>query len=462
MHSHPRLSTWPSRLVARPWLLALVPINAATACFSVALPLMILIPLHGSWASVALAATLFNAAVIVASLAWGYLADRFPDRRLFLLVNFGGFAAIYGALGVSHSLPALLGLYTVVGLLAPAGATAANLLILETFTESERANAYASFQEMSILGAMAGLLLGFGWFLLDRPFELLLLVLAALSAVSAIGVLIGVRNPARTRPHAAVAAHPESLASRIRHSVPLRISIPFFPRHPDVSPGGRRRFGRWVREELRHELPLILAASFLFNLTANLFNISYTPYLYSAGVGVASIFLINFGNNLTQGVAFPISGRLAGLRGADRMVHWSTYLRSVGYLAVVGFALVHLPTAPSLGLNTVAYAVLGGSIAFYSTASSLILFRALHRRDAGRILGINSALGGLAAVGGGVAAGALSLVGSYSLTFLVAGVGLLASLPLWTAAHLAGEGRRTAAEAKEHAAPTGRATAAQA
>ncbi|MHB8352259.1 MAG: MFS transporter, partial [Thermoplasmata archaeon] len=161
----PHLSTWPGRILARPWLLLFVPVNAATSGFGVMLPLLILLRLHGTLLDVALAATLFNGAVIIASILWGYLSDRWPDRRLFLFVNFAGYAVIFAVLGAFPSLPLLLLLYTLVGLIAPAGASASNLLILERFSESERAGGFASFQEMSILGAIGGVIVGYLWLL---------------------------------------------------------------------------------------------------------------------------------------------------------------------------------------------------------------------------------------------------------------------------------------------------------
>jgi MFS family permease len=118
------IRTWPGRLLARPWLLAFVPINAATSGFGVALPLLILISLHGAWVDVAVAASLFNGAVIVASMFWGYLSDRYKDRRAFLLFNFVGFAILYVVIARAPSLPFLFVLYTIVGLLSPAGASA--------------------------------------------------------------------------------------------------------------------------------------------------------------------------------------------------------------------------------------------------------------------------------------------------------------------------------------------------
>lgn len=435
------IRTWPSRLLARPWLLAFLPINAATSGFGVALPLLILISLHGAWVDVAVSATLYNVAVIFASMVWGYLSDRFTSRRRFLLFNYAAFAALYIVLTQVTNLPLLYALYAVIGLIAPAGASASNLLILEKFTSEERATAYASFQEMSILGGVGGVLTGYFWLLSDRPLSPLLFILAGLCLASAIAVWIGIDEPARRATTVQVARHAESLASRLRQTA-THTSFPFFPVRPAFTRAGWSKLRRWVRAEAHHELPLILAASFLFNLSSNLFNISYVPYLYAIGIGAASIFLVNVANNLAQTFAFPISGNLTARLGADRLVQRASYVRSLGYLAVAGFTFIPLTVAGGFGANAIAFAVLGGAIAFYSTGSSMVLFRALDGRDAGSLLGVNSALGGVAAVAGAVLSGALSFFG-FRITFLIAAGGLLASLPLWTAAHLAYTQRRS-------------------
>lgn len=452
---HRPLSTFPTRLVARPWLLAFVPVNAATSAFGVALPLLILITYRGAWVDVAVAATLFNAAVILASIAWGWVSDRYPSRRRLLLLNFVGFGVLFLLIARTTELDLLYVFYTLVGLLAPAGSNASNLLILEQFPERERATAYASFQEMSIIGSLGGLLVGYAWLTGHEPLPPLLYVLGALSIVSALAVYWGVRDTTRVATHADVARHPESLVARLRHAPPFHLGLPFFPRHPRIGRAGLARFRRWVREEMHHELPLILAATLLFNLSSNLFNISYTPYLYSVGVAAASIFLVNFANNFAQSLSFPMSGSLSGRIGPDRLVVRSTYVRAVGYLAVAGFTFAPVLGRTAFGLNVVAFGLLGAAIAFYSTASSMILFRALPGRDAGSILGVNSALGGLAAVGGAALSGVLSIVGSFRLTFLVSAGALLASLPLWAAAYVAYSRRIQVASAASDTPPSG-------
>ncbi len=424
-------------ILARPWLVAFLPINAATAAFGLSLQLLIL-GAHGSVIQWALAATVFNGALIVSSIVWGYLADRYPLRRRFLLINYLGFAVIYAALFFLTSFNELIILYTLVGVLTPAGVSASNLLILEQFSETERPTAYASFQEISILGSILGGLVGFFWLEANEMLRPLLFVLAGLALTSAIIVWFGVKDSPRPLRGVETTRDASGLLSRLRHSVALRSTVPFFPPFPQLQPGVIRRAWRRVREEARHEIPLIFAATLLFNLSANLFNVSYTFYLAAVGISFAGIFLVNVSNNVAQSIFYPLSGSLSKRGGADRLVRLSSLLRMFGYLIVAGFTFDHyFGGALAFGANAAVYAILGAAIALYSTASSLVLFRTLHARDAGSLLGLNSALGGVAAIVGAFLSGVLSYYGSYRLTFLVAALGLLASLPLWAASDAA-------------------------
>ncbi len=443
------LRTWPSRLLARPWLLAFVPINAATAGFGVVLPLLILIPLHGSWADVAVAATLFNAAVILMSVVWGHLSDLYAVRRTFLVINFAGYGVLYAVLSTVHSIPELYAVYAVIGAIAPAGASASNLLILEKFDDRERPNAFASYQEMSMIGSIVGIVAGYFWTLASDALSGLLLVMAVLAIVSAVAIWFGIQESPRKLKTLHVARHPESLHSRIRELTSFKLAIPFFPTRPRFGPHPLRRFRAWVRAEVHHELPLIMAAGFLFNLSSNLFNISYTPFLYSAGLAASSIFLVNLSNNFAQTLLFPFTGGLSVRSGPDRLVQRATYLRSIGYLATAGFTFAAFSEPGAFEANLVIYGVLGAAVAVYTTASSLILFRGLVGRDAGSLIGVNTALGGVAAVAGAGLSGILAVFGSFRLVFLVSGGLLLVSLPLWTAASVAYTRRRFHSESGE-------------
>ncbi len=409
-----------------------IPINAASAGFSVILPLLILITLRGNILEVALAQTLYNSALIPAAMVWGFVADRFQTRAPLLVLNYAAFGVVFLLLGSYPSFGALLVIYTVYGFVAPSSAAASNLLILERFPAGSRASAFASFSELSVVGNILGLLAGFFWLLghgSGGTVVSFLYVTAALAFLSAVGVAVFIRDPVHRLSRETIVRIPESLAVRLRHNIPF-----FLFRRPRVS--WVRRSAQWLRREATHEVPLILLAGFLFSTATNLFNTSYIPYLQEARLTAASIFLVNLANNVGQAIVLPLTAGACQGNRMERVVVRATWTRTAGYVAVAGLAvfpilITRLARGDVLGTNLVAYGVLGVGAAFYGTASSLLLFRSLGRRNPGSLLGANSALGGLAAVLGAAASGVLSFRFGYGMTFGTSATVMAVSVPVW-------------------------------
>lgn len=426
--------TFLQAIVARRWLLVFLPTNAASAGFSVALPLLILLAFHGNVLDVALAGTLYNAAIIPASLLWGVVCDRLGVRAPLLLLNYAAFTVAFLVLGLWPSLTDLLVVYTAYGIVAPSGTAASNLLIMERFPLVERPTAFASFSELSILGNVLGTLLGLLWVLRFPGASGLLGILylcAATSAMSALGVALFVRDAAHRHPRSHLAHHPASLVARL-HS-----HIPYFPHLPRRSEKGfLSGAARWLRQEATHEVPLMLAGGFLFNLGSNLFNTSYTPYMNSVLISTSGIFLVNLSNSAGQALVLPFSARACGGARAESVVRTASWARAAAYGCVFLLALLPalLAGGAVLGVNVLAFGLIGVTYAFYSTASSLLLFRSLDGRNAGSLLGANGALGGLAAVLGAASSGVLSHDLSFAATFIVAAVSIALAVPAWALA----------------------------
>ena len=423
---------FPKRLMAAPWLLVFLPVQAATTAFGVVLPLLILVALHAGVTEVALASTLYNSALIPAALLWGVICDRLQMRAPLLLINFAGFALLFFVLAQGAGLAELLVVYTAYGLVAPSSAAASNLLILERFTPEDRPVAFASFQELSTLGGVAGLVLGFFWLLVlpgTRGLFDFLYLAASLSAAGALGTALFIRDPPRRFARREILRHPESFAARLSSFIPFfprRLKRPFLP-----------RLRHWLREEATHEIPLVLAAVFLFNVASNLFNTSYIPYLRVAGLTSAGIFLVNLSNSGAQAVVYPFSGTACERDGGERAVVAATGVRAVGYAATAGLAFVPaglLLAGGALSANLLIFGLLGGAVALYGTSSSLLLFRSVRRQGAGGLLGFSSALGGMAAVLGAALSGVLSAHFGFGVTFTLSLLVMAASVPVWHAA----------------------------
>lgn len=421
-----------SAILTRPWLLVFLPVNAALSGFTVILPILILFTYHAGIVAVALAQTLYSLSLIPASMLWGRVCDLVNYRRSLLALNYSALAVMFLFMASLRGLNDILFLYAVFGWIAPSGAAASSLLIMERFEPGLRSTAFASFSEMSVVGGTIGILSGFVWvtrFGRDLPSFLYLTAALALVSLALLFLLVPERRERIDR--TALLHHRASLDSRLRTLYPFFVGLP--------RRGTWVRAVRWLRTEATHDVPLILTASFLFNFAANLFNTSYTPFLTFLGLGAGSIFLVNLGNNGAQALSLPVSARTSEGARAERSVVAASWLRASGYLGVFGFAALlplglwrsHPSPTLYLVLNIAFYAILGLSIAFYSTSSSLLLFRSLQKRSAGAFIGANSALGGLAAVLGAGLSGVITTGLGYSYTFGLSALVMVAAVPVW-------------------------------
>lgn len=423
-----------SALVARRWLLVFLPANAATSGFSVVLPLIILFTLHENILVVALAQTVYNVAIIPASMAWGVICDRLKVRSSLLILNYTAAALLFLLLSTGPNVTFLLAAYGAYGLIAPASASASNLLILERFSVVERPAAYASFSELSIIGSCLGIVVGFLW-LLRYPsaseFPGFLVLTGLLSLSSAVGVALFIRDGPRRKDRAFIHLHADSLRVRLAQH------IPYFPHA--IRRGFFGRAARWFREEATHEVPLIIVAGFLFTIASFMFNTAYTPYLQGVGIAASSIFLVNLSNNAAQAIVLPFTARACAGSRSERVVIQATWARGAGYavggiMAISPFVTGVVFGGTALGANLVLYGFLGAGVGLYGTASTLLLFRSLEGRNAGSLLGANSAFTALASVLGAATAGVVSFRLGFDTTFLIAAGILAASVPLWALA----------------------------
>lgn len=421
-----------SAILSRPWLTVFLPVNAALSGFTVILPILILFTYHADVVAVALAQTLYNISLIPAAMLWGRICDRMQRRRPLLALNYLSLTVIFALVATVHGLNELLLLYAAFGWIAPSGAAASNLLIMERFELHERPTAYASFSEMNVIGGTVGILAGYVWvehFSGNLPSFLYLA--ASLAALSAVLLFVLVPERITRMERTTIARHRESLDSRLRTLYPFFLELPTWTYW--------RKAAHWMRTEATHDVPLILVASFLFNFAANLFNTSYTPFLEFLGLGAGGIFLVNLANNAAQTVALPFSASASEGRKAETSVVSSSWLRASGYAGVLVFATLiplgllsaHTNHNDYLLVNVGFYALLGLAVAFYSTSSSLLLFRSLEGRSIGSYLGANSALGGLAAVLGSGLSGVITSHFGFAFTFGLSVVAMVAAVPVW-------------------------------
>jgi len=392
------------------WLWVFVPINAAIGGFTTLLPLYI-ISLGGTVMDVGNVASTYSLALIPSSILWGLAVDRKSERKPFVTYSYLGITVLLVAGFFVNEIGALLLLYVCYAVVSTAASPAVSLLLIESSQKKTLSMTYAKYSALTLIGTAAGAIPGAFWtnFLPLRGYFLLCASFSSLSVILAAKYLA---EPAFPLERKIVALTQESLVTRLRAFSMIFISIPSLE---DI-----RSFGKLMRSVFTRHLPLLFLSFFLFFSAAYLFFTAYTPFLKSRQLedsGVFTVYSILF---ILEAAIFLITGRACGRFGERRVALFALYIRIVGFSAGVATVLLSLSSSPLLYASMGVTAMTGTAYALYQTSSSVILFRSLPPGKQGELLGVYSALTGIAAFIGAIMAGYLSFHFGYWVTFSAA------------------------------------------
>ncbi len=417
---HEKAQSIAQRQKSASWQDAIIPFNIAFGPVGTLVPLLIL-HLDGTVIDVALAITLFNAVGIPAALVWGFVIDRFHQRKTVVAAGYIAAAAIlfsflFATTGYGVSL-----LYAAFSFAISASTTPLNLLVMETEQKSKWASAFARFSMITSLGQTVGLILSIFWGLL-LPLTYLVVILGILSIISAILSLMRIKEPNVVFEPQAIALNKPSFYHRIL-ALPL-----FFLRVPHWN--DFKRLFRNVRLELTRQVPILYFSIFVFYLATGIFNTSIVPSMDAHGVSSFLIFLVTTVGMVIQIVSFRYAGPYIEKRSPVKAAISGLALRSLGY-GSIGFSFF-LISGMLFVLPTLLFYPLAAGFAYavYYTASNTMVFNTLHNGREGASLGVYSALVGIGMMLGSFVSGFTSFFLGYSLTFFLAAVLLAVSAGL--------------------------------
>jgi len=398
------------------WLWIFVPINAAIGGFSTLLPLYI-ISLGGSVIDVGNVASAYSLVLIPSSILWGIAVDRKGERKPFVIYSYLGITALIVAGFFVTEIGAILLLYVCYAVVSTAAAPAVSLLLIESSPKKTLSMTFAKYSALTLVGTAAGAIPGTFWtdFFPLGAYFLLCSAFSGISVILAANYLVEPTFPLERK---VVALTQESLVTRLRTFSMIFINVPSLD---DI-----KAFGKLMRSVFTRHLPLLYLSFFLFFSAANLFFTAYTPFLKSRQLedsGVFTVYSILF---ILEAVIFLITGRACSRFGEHRVAISALWVRIVGFSAGVATVLLMLRGSGLLVASMGVTAMTGTAYALYTTSSSVLLFRSLPPGKQGELLGIYSALTGIAAFIGAILSGYLSFHFGYwvtfsAATFLVAG-----------------------------------------
>jgi len=392
------------------WLWIFVPINAATGGFSTLLPLYV-IDIGGTVIDVGNIVSAYSLALIPASILWGLAVDRIEKRKPFVTYGYLGITILLGAGFFLADIPTLLLLYVCYAAISTAASPAVSVLLIESSPKKRLSMTFAKYSSLTLLGTALGTIPGTFWtrYLPLRAYFLLCAIFSGISVILAAKYLPEPEFPLERK---VVALTQDSFVTKLRTVTMIFITIPSLE---DI-----RSFWRMMRNVFSRYLPLLYLSFFLFYAALNLFFTSYTPFLKSRQMDDTGVFMIFSTLYILQAAVYPITARACNRYGEDRVAVSAVWLRIAGFLAALTTVVFMFRNSTLTMTSMVSIAMIGTAFAFYNTSSSVLLFRSLAAGKQGELLGIYSALTGIAAFVGAIISGYLSYHFSYGVTFVTA------------------------------------------
>jgi MFS family permease len=399
------------------WLWIFVPINAAIGGFSTLLPLYI-IDVGGTVIDVGNIVSAYSLALIPSSIVWGLAVDKIEKRKPFVTCSYLGITILLCAGFFLADIARLLLLYVCYACISTAASPAVSVLLIESSAKKKLSMTFAKYSSLTLLGTTLGTIPGTFWtrYLPLRTYFLLCAIFSGISVILSVRYLPEPEFPLERK---VVALTQDSIVTKLRTVTMIFITIP--------SIEDMRSFWKMMRNVFARYLPLLYLSFFLFYTALNLFFTSYTPFLKSRQMDDTEVFVVFSTLYILQAAVYPITARACNRYGEDRVAVSALWLRIAGFLAAVTTVVLMLHDSTLTVASMMSVAMIGTAFAFYNTSSSVLLFRSLPAGKQGELLGIYSALTGIAAFVGAIISGYFSYRFGYGATFVIAALLLVAS-----------------------------------
>ena len=406
------------------WLWVFVPINAAVGGYNTLLPLYV-INLGGTVVDVGNIISAYNLAIIPSAILWGFAVDRTSRRKPFVTYSYLGITILLMAGFFITDIGTILLAYFCYAIVFTAASPAVSILIIESSSKKRLSTTYAKYSALTLIGTAAGAIPGILWtnFLPLKGYFLLCAIFSILSVILATKFLA---EPAFPLERKMITLTQESLVTKLRTVSMIFITIPSLE---DI-----KSFGKMMRNAFTRQLPLLYLSFFFWFMAANLFFTPYTPFLKDQEVPDSGVFTIWSVLYILEAAVFSITGRACSRYGERRVAISSLLVRLMGFSAGVAAVVLMLRGSALMIASVLVTAVTGTAYALYNTSSSILLFRGLPAGKQGELLGLYSALTGIAAFAGAIASGYLSLQFGYAVTFTMATVLVIGCLVAFRAA----------------------------
>lgn len=353
----------------------------AFGLLSVFLPLYITGQLGGSLTELGMMIALANFVAVPFSFFWGYACDRTRRYRVYILLSFLAVAILLFLFAFTSIITALIAIYIAIAIFHAAHEAPKNVLISEYYSRPEWERSFASYEALTELGWLSGLLLGFVLSGYGFNSAYLIILCSSLNLIAFIASALLVKDPPFVFERRLVAiervvdfAHRGfSLASKALNGIPIP-----------------------MEEKLRNESVSIFCAGLLMFSLATSMLFTPLPVFFSKGLGLPQslVFGVFVFNALGGLLGYVLAGRGALQWSGRTVLMRANLVRGVLSLLLVS-AMVWVSVF-TLALAVVSLMVMGIAYGLFLISTLSLSMELIPEGKAGlfnALIGLGGALG---------------------------------------------------------------------
>jgi len=302
------------------WFIGFLFHEMAFGLLSVFLPLYITGHLGGSLTDVGIMVALANFVAVPFSFFWGYLCDKTRRYRFYMLLSFSAMTILLYFFSLTSVIAVLIALYTAIAVFHVAHEAPKNVLISEYYSRAEWERSFASYEALTELGGLSGLLLGFLLSGYGFSSTSLILFCSLLNLIAFVISLFLVKDP---------------LFVFERKLVAIEKAVDFT--HRGFSFVSKVLDGMRIKEKLRTENVSIFCVGLLLFSLATSMLFTPLPVFFSRGLGVSQslVFGIFMFSGFGAFFGYVLAGRRVQQLSGRNVVKRASLVRGVLSLLLI-------------------------------------------------------------------------------------------------------------------------------
>jgi len=384
------------------WFIGFLFHEMAFGLLSVFLPLYITGHLGGSLTDVGIMIALANFVAVPFSFFWGYLCDKTRRYRFYILLSFSAMTILLYFFSLTSVIAVLIALYTAIAVFHVAHEAPKNVLISEYYSRAEWERSFASYEALTELGGLSGLLLGFLLSGYGFSSTSLILFCSLLNLIAFVVSLFLVKDP---------------LFVFERRLVAIERAVDFT--HRGFSFVSKVLDGMRIKEKLRTENVSIFCVGLLLFSLATSMLFTPLPVFFSKGLGVSQslVFGIFMFNGFGAFFGYVLAGRRVQQLNGRNVVRKANLVR--GVLSLLLISTVIWFSVFTLTLTALTLMVMGVAYGFFLISTLSLSMELIPEGKAGMF----NALTGLGGALGCFLGAYMAENYGFPLLFLVASIG---------------------------------------